>query len=204
LLREIGAVARIEPTAIYSRWPERNGELCARLAAAVTSFSARRRHERWRERLVPVEHLLERIEELLAERAEAPLDWCLGCDAVIGRGEHARDASLELVPHDPERSREVFRSFVAADDRPLDGRLLAREGERAVRERVERGDFGDGYRRAWKRALAEAAERELHERVRGRIAAARASGAGVDVYFTAHTVVLARRTSDASPPTAVR
>ncbi|MGH7819210.1 MAG: hypothetical protein ACREQ9_05510, partial [Candidatus Binatia bacterium] len=69
--------------------------------------------------------------------------------------------------------------------------LRSREGDRQVLERVERGDFGGAYRRAWTRFVANAARDALRTEVRSHLQARRAAGDAADLFFQRGKVVFA-------------
>lgn len=195
LIATVGAVARIDPSSVYSRWPERNAELCARLGEAAHTFLEARRSERWRESVLSLSELLEPIEALIDSLSPVTLFWCFDCCLTVTvPGKHGPPCQLvALLDGDRERRLDLFERFLAADAHPPDSTLRNRIGDVAMIERVERGDFGTAYRRAWKAFRAHAARDILPEGIREAVAAERARGGAVDYYFRPGKAIFARR-----------
>jgi hypothetical protein len=177
LLAELGDLARIEPDSLYCRWPERNAELCERLAETARAF---RRHPRTAptgETRIPLAALLGPLEAWLREPEAPPVAWCFTCAALrAGKAACAAHDPLVLLDPGPRRALATFDSFLASDPSPPDPKLREREGDAAVLARVERGDFGASYRRAWRRFVGGAARQALRVEVRARVAGRRAAG----------------------------
>lgn len=185
LLGALADLARVSPDSVYCRWPERNAELCARLAAAAAGFVESQRGVDGEESRVPLTRLLASVESALADDVGPALLWCLDCSACLvaePRG-HGACRVVTLIDAAPGRRLELFRSFLAADPRPPDPRLRAREGDAVVLQRTERGDFGAAYQRSWRRFVGGAARAALATDVRATIARQRAAGMPIDYYL---------------------
>ena len=201
LVATIGDVARIDSSSVYSRWPERNLEFCARLTDAGRTFLEMRRGERWEEAVLSFSQLLEPIEALLDSAAPVALSWCLDCRLPStarsdAPGKHAPDCRLvALLKGSPERRLDLFERFLAADERPPDPTLRKRLGDATMLERVEHGDFGNTYRRAWATFRSRTARDLLQEEIRSAVAAERARGVPLDYYFRPGKVIFSHRES---------
>ena len=198
LVAELGDLARIEPDSLYCRWPERNAELCERLAETARAF---RRHPRTAptgETRIPLAALLAPLEAWLREPDAPPVAWCFTCAALrAGEATCAAHHPLALLDPGPRRAIATFDSFLASDPSPPDPKLREREGDAAVLARVERGDFGASYRRAWRRFVGGAARQALRVEVRARVAGRRAAGEAVDFWLERGKAVF--RNEHASP-----
>ena len=186
-----GEFARIEPDSLYSRWPTRNQEFCDRVADLAGEFQRSRSARPARERRLALETVLRPIETALRSAGAANVDWCFACGCI--HGEDARDCdpalAVPLISEPASRRLAAFEAFLAADPHPPDARLREREGDAAVLDRLERGDFGDAYRRKWERFVARHAREVLRTDVRSGFAARRAEGRKVDLYFSGGKVV---------------
>ncbi|MGH7858932.1 MAG: hypothetical protein ACREQY_16525 [Candidatus Binatia bacterium] len=201
LLAALGDLAQVAPESIYSRWPERNHELCDRLAEAAQLFRELRRSQSWEEWRVPLTKLLEPIERALRADSPVAVEWCLDCSTDAASKAHdGRCRLVTLLEADPGRRLATFGRFLANDPDPPDPRLREREGDRQVLERVERGDFGRTYRRAWERFTKNAARDMLRGEVRARIQARRVAGDPVDFFFQAGKAVFVRRAETKEAP----
>ncbi|MGH7822555.1 MAG: hypothetical protein ACREQ9_22570, partial [Candidatus Binatia bacterium] len=121
LLAALGDVAQVAPESIYSRWTERNEELCERLANAARSFGEARRAQRWKEWRVPLRLVLEPIELTIRFDPRGCLDWCLDCVTPSGARIHQATCRLvRLLEADPGRRLATFARFLANDPAPPD------------------------------------------------------------------------------------
>lgn len=184
LIADLGELARVEPDSVYSRWPERNVELCDRLARSARGFREQPHRTGDRDVRLPLAKLLAPLEEWLRNPEAPEVAWCFVCGAFRQPAEDAAHRPLSLLDEPPSRrALATFDAFLAADPSPPDRKLREREGDRAVLTRLERGDFGTTYRNAWKRFVARAARKAVRSELRARVARRRAAGERVDFWL---------------------
>lgn len=193
LLDVLGDIARIEPDGLYCRWPERNAELCERLAAALL------RHppaagDGWHAATVTIATLDRLIGRRISGECRKALVWCRACDTLGDPARHASHSGVAVVvDYDGERTIAAIDEFLDRHPRPLDARLREREGAVRLLQRVRRGDFGAAYRADWRRALLAEATRVRRGDLRRVVRGLRSPELATDVYTAGGNVVFAHR-----------
>ena len=191
LLDALGDVARVEPDGIHCRWGERNAEFCHRLEAAAEARRRELGNERWRTTIAPLADAEQTIADVILGVRNDDLAWCLDCHALTPSGGHAGHDTPLLLRAGESQTLAAFRDYLATD--PLDRRLLEREGEPAVLERLRHGDFGDAYRESWQSHARRRATLVLRTDVRSTVRTLRSAKRSTDMHFTATNVVLSIR-----------
>ena len=190
LIAELEMTGRVEEDAVYSRWPDANGDFLDALASAARRYRIRQRRRHDTSVRCNLSKLRSRLATRLAGGRDAIAAACLSCRALVIHP-HRCDGETRVLLHWPAGSEVAwFSEFLAQPGNQLDEDLVAALGSAELERRTRAGDFGVAFQRRWSRYRAEAMKGRLTWSLRAGIAQLRRAGVDLDVSFEADTARL--------------
>ncbi len=190
LVAHLGAVARIEDTGIYSRWPARNTAFLDQLLTTARTYLDRQRpgyshHKSW-----PLSRLRARLARPIARAQEVHVVLCRDCEDFSFEPHPPSHDRLPVLSLPPNQEAVWFAEFVRQPRNALDPSLIAADGWPQLLARTKRGEFGTAFQRRWLRHRAVMIADLTTHQLRAGVATLRRQGADFDFFYDdTHAVV---------------
>jgi hypothetical protein len=185
LIEALEMFARVEDDAIYSRWPESNGDFLENLERAARRYRVRQRRQKHPAVRCRLTKLRSRLATRVMAGREATASICLECRGLVVGPHACGGRAMRLLSWPAGSQATWFGSFLAEPGNDLGHDVAAVLGNAELERRARRGDFGVHFRRRWLRYRNDTANREITRSLRAGVEALRRTGSDLDVRFDA-------------------